>query len=259
MRNSVAHFDARWFAAGEPGAAEERRLADCIDLMPAVDSMLDVGCGAGWLLTRARDKVAGRRVGCDTSAEALRHLADLEAVRCSCAELPFPDRSFELVSCCDVLEHVPDAVERATLRELARVADRFVLLNTPLDEDLGRSAVRCPSCGLLFHADHHRRSYSRDDLRQRLDASFALHGERTSGWTIRSLFRVPPAVGAWADFGWRERLVCPRCGHRDFRHRPFRQLAKRVLVTLNNGITAFRRNHFTRDSELIMLFERVRD
>ena len=87
---------------------------------------LDVGCGAGFIAEELAD--AGFAVtGIDPSRvaiEAARAHAgqrglDIEYLVGAGEELPFPDAAFDLVSCCDVLEHVRD-LDRV-IAETARV------------------------------------------------------------------------------------------------------------------------------------------
>jgi 2-polyprenyl-6-hydroxyphenyl methylase/3-demethylubiquinone-9 3-methyltransferase len=89
-------------------------------------TLLDVGCGGG-LLAEEFARAGLRVTGIDPSAESI------ETARChaaasalaidyvtGCGErLPFEDRSFDNVACCDVLEHVDD-VDRV-IAEIARV------------------------------------------------------------------------------------------------------------------------------------------
>ena len=94
-------------------------------------SVLEVGCGEGLLadhlIRRARPD---RFEACDV---ALRPAPDLDpqiALReASIYALPYPSASFDLVICCEVLEHLSDPA--AGLAELARVSRRHVLLSTP--------------------------------------------------------------------------------------------------------------------------------
>lgn len=87
---------------------------------------LDVGCGGGFLaeeLARLGCQVTGVDLSEATLQVARAHAArgglEIEYRRASGDALPFSDASFDLVYCCDVLEHVPD-VERV-VRESARV------------------------------------------------------------------------------------------------------------------------------------------
>jgi len=98
-------------------------------------TVLEVGCGEGrlaqYLWTHAPRP--DRFVACDLD---LDHLApDLDAAidvrEASIYALPYAPRSFDLVVCCEVLEHLDDP--RAGLAELARVAARRVLISTPWD------------------------------------------------------------------------------------------------------------------------------
>jgi len=99
-----------------------------------VGSVLDVGCGEGVVL-KSLEKHLQRStcVAIDLdpveAADAARNLPGCHIQVSSAYELPFRGASFELVMCCEVLEHVDDP-ERA-LKELTRVASKHVLLSVP--------------------------------------------------------------------------------------------------------------------------------
>ena len=100
----------------------------------APESVLEVGAGEGRLAMRLVASTARRPARFVVSDLELDHLdADLEAsierCRASVYELPFADASFDLVVCCEVLEHL-DTPDRA-LAEIARVARRAVIVSTP--------------------------------------------------------------------------------------------------------------------------------
>lgn len=96
-------------------------------------SVLEVGCGEGELATHLwhRGPRPERFEICDVDLGRL--CADLPpeimARQASIYALPWPDDAFDLVICCEVLEHLHDPA--AGLRELARVSRRHVLLSTP--------------------------------------------------------------------------------------------------------------------------------
>lgn len=99
----------------------------------APTTVLEVGCGEGELaahLWRQGPRPERFEI-CDVDME---HLApdlppELLARQASIYALPWPDDAFDLVICCEVLEHLHDPA--AGLRELARVSRRHVLLSTP--------------------------------------------------------------------------------------------------------------------------------
>lgn len=96
-------------------------------------SVLEVGCGEGKLadhLVRSGPRPA-RFVATDLSLERQDPDIDpmIEFAEASVYELPFETGSFDLVLCCEVLEHLDSP--REALDEVARVARDFVLISTP--------------------------------------------------------------------------------------------------------------------------------
>lgn len=88
--------------------------------------VLDIGCGGG-LLAEEFAKAGAEVVGIDPSPESLKAARlhakqnglDIEYRHGMAEEVPFDDDEFDLVYCCDVLEHVSD-VDRS-VGEAARV------------------------------------------------------------------------------------------------------------------------------------------
>ncbi len=95
--------------------------------------VLEVGCGEGRLAHHlvtsgpAPDAFEACDVSIDRVAPGLHPLIRFQ--QASIYELPFEDRSFDLVVCCEVLEHLEDPAQG--LAEVARVSGRHVLLSTP--------------------------------------------------------------------------------------------------------------------------------
>jgi 2-polyprenyl-6-hydroxyphenyl methylase/3-demethylubiquinone-9 3-methyltransferase len=103
-----------------------RVLTGELHLAPEGLRALDIGCGGG-LLAEEFARLGCAVVGVDPSEESLAaarsHAASQElAIEYQCATgeaLPFANASFDLVYCCDVLEHVTDL--RQVIAETARV------------------------------------------------------------------------------------------------------------------------------------------
>jgi SAM-dependent methyltransferase len=102
----------------------------------APERVLDAGCGEGFVARLLLDRIRGLRLtGCELSDSALRLAisANPEATfaRGSITQLPFADRSFDVVCCFEVLEHLPGDGPAQALAEFARVARRGVVLSVP--------------------------------------------------------------------------------------------------------------------------------
>jgi SAM-dependent methyltransferase len=104
-------------------------------------SVLDAGCGEGFAMRYLMGESRAAVVGLDGSASALRVAGRINPGRSFIAgdllRLPFPDRSFDLVICIEVLEHL-DRPEQG-LAELRRASRRWLLLSVP-NEPLFRGA-----------------------------------------------------------------------------------------------------------------------
>lgn len=130
-----AHPIVRWI--------EARRLQALAGLAAARpgDRLLEVGCGAGHVLDRFPDMV---RTGVDLSSGMLdrarrRLRGDATLLRSRAEQLPFPDGTFDVVLCTEVLEHTLDPAQ--VLRELLRVSrpGARVVVSIPNEANIDRA------------------------------------------------------------------------------------------------------------------------
>lgn len=118
---------ARWLMQGF--------LAEVLQLSRSTNPqrILEVGCGEGHLIAYlcANLPSATYYAACDLSLSRLDpgHCTRIEFSTASAYQLPYADQSFDLVVCCEVLEHLEDPAR--ALRELGRVSSRYILLSTP--------------------------------------------------------------------------------------------------------------------------------
>lgn len=106
-----------------------RTMVDTLGIEPRGTRVLDVGCGGG-LLAEEFAALGCRVTGVDPSVASLTtaraHAAQgalaIDYLEGSGEALPFADEAFEVVYCCDVLEHVDDL--GATMSEISRVLKR---------------------------------------------------------------------------------------------------------------------------------------
>lgn len=133
--NVVGNAEAKYALAGPIArrlVAGFKRAVGDLYLRACPESVLDVGCGEGLLadhLIRLRRPVRFDACDVDLARLAPGLHPGLSFQTASVYQLPHPDRSVDLVVCCEVLEHLHDPA--AGLAELARVARRAVLLSTP--------------------------------------------------------------------------------------------------------------------------------
>lgn len=170
VERSFYEQDALW---GEANDLDQQRThiraAEMAALMPPkVTSILDVGTGDGRVLHPLIELLpeAPIVVGLDRSSTALRHL-DQVGMQGSADALPFADRSFDVVTACEILEHLPEPIYLAARDELARVANRSVIITVPNRENLARAELRCEMCNCRYNRRRHLRSFDRaafDDL-----------------------------------------------------------------------------------------------
>jgi ubiquinone/menaquinone biosynthesis C-methylase UbiE len=120
--------------------SNEKATVHLINAYAPGGKMLDAGCGMGDLLMCFPDR---ERHGVDISKPYLDVARErgLDVTRCTIEKMPFPARTFDLVTATDILEHVLDL--NAAVRELLRVLKRggILIARTPNEEELGIDEV----------------------------------------------------------------------------------------------------------------------
>jgi SAM-dependent methyltransferase len=178
--------------------------------------MIDYGCGPGHLLDRLIEKDI-ELYAADFSAEAVdlvnRRLQDrprwhaVQLIR-SMPTPELPDSFFDLATCIETIEHLPDEPLDATLSQLRRIVKvgGHVLFTTPGSENLEAAMTYCPFCEAEFHAWQHVRRFTPASLRQMLEArgweviycdSIVLWRFLRRPWPGKWDFNLRYAMGSW--------------------------------------------------------------
>lgn len=154
---------------------------------PRGKSVLEVGCGEGKLANRLiRNAPApSRYLATDVSLERITAELDprIGTAVASVYALPFARNSFDLVVCCEVLEHLEDPARG--LAELTRVARERVLISTP-QEPVWRAMnmARGKYLGALGNTPGHVQHFSRAGLEQLAATKLRVVATRTPlPWT----------------------------------------------------------------------------
>ena len=110
-------YDGRWKAV-------VKRMIDFYRLT-GKEKVLDVGCGKGFLLHDFRELLPGISIaGIEISSYALEHaMEDVRPFlkRGNATDLPYKDKSFDLVISINVVHNLPDHLCRQAVREMQRV------------------------------------------------------------------------------------------------------------------------------------------
>jgi SAM-dependent methyltransferase len=154
--------DRHWWFRGRRRVLNQvvSRLA-----LPVSPRILDAGCGSGRNMVELTryGKVTGVELS-EVALAAARERGVGEVVAGSVMEMPFPEDSFDLAVCLDVIEHLED--DRGALRELRRVVAPG-----------GTLLVTVPAYQWLWSSHdtvhHHYRRYRRNTL---------LRAAREAGW-----------------------------------------------------------------------------
>ncbi|OGH11074.1 MAG: hypothetical protein A3B38_02715 [Candidatus Levybacteria bacterium RIFCSPLOWO2_01_FULL_36_13] len=99
-----------------------------------INSVLDVGCGEGFTMKKLKNAKIGK------SWEGVEYLdraieigkkihPDLKIIQGDIYSLPYKAKSFDLVVCTEVLEHLENP--KNALLELIRVSKKYILLSVP--------------------------------------------------------------------------------------------------------------------------------
>lgn len=159
-------------------------------------SVLEVGCGEGKLAAELLTSAAApqRFELTDLSIDALPSTlpSPLVARQADIYALPYRDGEFDLVVCCEVLEHLERPADG--LAEVARVAKHFVLLSTPR-EPVWRmlNLARGKYVRAFGNTPGHVQHFSRCGLEQLADSQLAIVERRTPlPWTM--LLGIPRGV-----------------------------------------------------------------
>ncbi len=141
------------------------------------ESILDYGCGPGYLLGELLDSGI-QAAGLDFSPAAMKRTSERFEGRPNFLgtftpeELAANGRRFDAICVFEVVEHLYDE----PLEKLLRDVERFLapggtaIFTTPNEEDLEKSTLLCPTTGQVFHRWQHVRSWSQVSLPRYLES-----------------------------------------------------------------------------------------
>lgn len=194
-------------------ANEQARTSDLMRIVPRNrETLLDVGARDGHiskLLAPAFKQVCSLDLECpefDTESLPITRVAG------NACHLDFPDRSFDVVVCVEVLEHIPD-LEKAC-SELKRVARHEIVIGVPFQQDIRVGRVTCQACGRTNPPWGHVNSFDEERLRS-LFAPFRVQsvsfvGQTRDSTNALAVWLMDRGGNPWGSYSRVE--PCIHCG-----------------------------------------------
>jgi SAM-dependent methyltransferase len=97
-----------------------------------IHSIADCGCGNGFFQFYLEREFGAPCIGIDFSIEMLRINPCANKTCSSAMSLPFPDNSFDLVTCSMLLHHLSRPDQRRAMGEMSRIARHYVFIAEPV-------------------------------------------------------------------------------------------------------------------------------
>lgn len=138
-------------------------------------SILDIGCGTGYITKKIKDSLDVEIVGCDINTNRLSIASKLfgeELVTADITELPFKDSSFDAVIALEIIEHLNDV--NAAISEIKRVSKNYVII-TVLNEPFFRLAnfLRGKNIKTFGNIPDHIHQFNKHSLEKALSKHFS--------------------------------------------------------------------------------------
>ncbi|MEM2424879.1 MAG: class I SAM-dependent methyltransferase [Candidatus Bathyarchaeia archaeon] len=193
---------------------EMERFYRVISLIPEdATSLLDVGCGTGIFLKLLHKYRGIEGVGIDISEVNVNFARahGLLVEKGDVANLRFKDKSFDVVTALEVIEHLPYSTYKRALKEIARVSKRLIIISVPYNEK--RRFITCPYCGTVFNPSYHIRSFKEKTLTS-LFPGFKLQKIERVGVGYQPIFpeKLEKIIGILRRIPPTAKYMCPLCG-----------------------------------------------
>lgn len=236
-------WSEEWFSPNDRLRVE--RLAE-LALSLNAKTVVDVGCGNGLFLNylKANHSSAFERLcGVERSESAIRHV-ETERIVSSIDEIALPDNEFDLVSCQEVIEHLPEGIFDQSIEELGRISNKYILISVPYNENLDDKLVSCPACSTKFHPEYHMRSFTKESM-QHLETHLHAKLLDIDYITIKTfVFQKLLATLSGVYKNFPTHTICPMCGYNEnsklkknmnsLRANTVRSLVKKIWPTKNH-------------------------
>lgn len=190
MSETMNDYIARLNIEGERNVWKDNRgkidyvLGKTRNYVKRSSSACDVGIGDGYLLTQLN--AAGlKTTGIEISGYLVRYFRDdfrkkgldIRLIQGDITNINLEAVQFDMVTCFDILEHIPGDNLRLAFETLKNcLVNGGLLIGTlPLGENLEDNMVMCPKCGHRFHRVGHFHSFqTTEEINKVLQPEFTI-------------------------------------------------------------------------------------
>lgn len=220
---------------------EKQRLADLMGLVPAAGATaLDVGARDGFVSKMLAGRFQ-RVTALDLEEPSILH-ERVVCVKGDVTALEFPDSSFDLVFCAEVLEHIPSQLLERACHELARVTKSALVIGVPYRQDIRVGRTTCNQCGKVSPPWGHVNSFNEQKLAKLFpdcmlekQSFVGNNSEQTNAFSSALMDLAGNPYGSYA-----QEEPCIHCGA-SFTPPPERNLWQKVLTRTAFVATATQR------------------
>jgi len=203
-----------WKADEFETSDQQVRFAITASLIPAdAKSLLDIGCGNGAFMAFLEQRSSSIQMLGVERSNAARDAAICSSlvVDGSIDSLQYDDRTFDLLSALEVIEHLPWGVYEQALKEMERVARKYILISVPYRET--RQVVKCPYCNCRFDSNYHMRRFDEIRMEQLFRNYRCVKHQLVSipDYLFAPIFRTGYALVSGRN-NFPKTALCPQCG-----------------------------------------------
>ena len=222
---------------------EKARISDLIALIPndCQGAALDIGARDGWFSIFLAEKFSKVTV-LDLEKPSIDHPA-VECLKGDAKKLDFTDASYDLVSCAEVLEHIPADILPKVCSELERVTKQYILIGVPYKQDIRVGRTKCYTCGQRNPPWGHVNSFDEHRLKQLFSScdvkKTSFVGENKEYTNRIAVLLLDFAGNPFGTYCQEE--VCVHCGAK-LKQPPKRNILQRIATRLafyTNNIQRF--------------------
>ncbi len=209
---------------------EQERINNLIEIIPkGYSTLLDIGARDGYISSLLTPYFKGV-TALDMEKPCLAK-GNIVAVKGNATNLEFPDDSFDVILCTEVLEHISPRLLNKACNEMIRVARNFVVIGVPYKQDLRSGRTTCSYCRRKNPPWGHVNSFDQDKLKELFEPlrleSLSFVGKcawkKTNAF---STFLMDLAGNPWGTYNQKE--TCLHCG-RKLIQRNHRNVLQKVL------------------------------